>query len=73
MYAAIEGRIDGGVVIPMEPFKDPMGHRALIILLPDVEEKSSWREIKKETGWLKLGVDPVEWQRKLRDEWGHRP
>jgi len=51
-------------------WKDPIVEE--VRQVPDVEEKSSWREIKKETGWLKLGVDPVEWQRKLRDEWEHR-
>jgi hypothetical protein len=73
MYATIEGRVNDGVVIPLEPFKCATGHRALIVLLPGVEEKSSWRECKKEAGWLKLDESPVEWQRKTRGEWERRP
>jgi hypothetical protein len=70
MYATIEARVDEGKIIPLEPFRLPAHGRALIVFLPEKEDKSRWIEQKHQTGWLVMDKDPAEWQRGVRDDWG---
>ena len=72
MYATIEGKVQDGMVIPIEPARMPSAGRALIILLPDQEQKPAWMNCKSELGWLKLDEDPAEWQKHIRGEWNKR-
>ena len=72
MYATIEGKVSGGVVIPVEPSQMPSTGRVLIIILPGSEQKTAWSQCRSETGWLHLHEDATKWQKNVRAEWADR-
>ena len=72
MYATIEGKVSGGVVIPVEPSQMPSTGRVLIIILPGSEQKTVWGQCRSKAGWLNLQEDPAEWQNNVRAEWAGR-
>jgi len=72
MYATIEARVSHGRIIPTEPGKLPEKGRVLVVVMPPAEKAETWKECRKQAGWMKLDDDPVAWQRKIRSEWDNR-
>lgn len=72
MYAAIEARLVNGVITPNESYRLPSQGRALIILLPEEDNHPKWSAVRRDAGWLTLNEDPVNWQRRVRDDWKDR-
>ena len=74
MYATMEADIRKGRVVPLEPKRVPKSGRALLIILSQSEsvQKSQWKAVRARLGWLQPSVDPVKWQRQIRDEWNGR-
>lgn len=73
MITTIEGRIQNGVIVPMDPILISTGSRVLITILADAKDnKLQWDKCKREAGWLSLDKDPVAWQQNIRDEWTSR-
>ncbi len=73
MITTIEGRVQNGVIVPIEPISISTGSRVLITILPESKDnKLQWDTCRSEAGWLTLDKDPVVWQQNLRDEWSSR-
>jgi len=73
LITTIEGRIQNGVIVPMEPISISTGSRVLITILGESKDnKMQWDTCKNEAGWLSLDKDPVVWQQNIRDEWSSR-
>ena len=70
-YVTMEAEIDGGRIIPSEPGKLPENGRILLTVLETGARKPDIEVIKSVLGTLKTGVDAVEWQRRIRAEWGN--
>lgn len=73
MYATLEAHVVDGVIQLDESCPLPRKGRALVVLLPDKDDREGWSAVRKDAGWLKLHEDPVKWQKSIRDEWTHRP
>jgi len=71
-YVTMEGKIDHGQIIPLEPEKLPATGRVLLMLLGAEAHRPDLGRIRSWLGRLKTGVDVAEWQRRIRSEWDER-
>lgn len=74
LFTTIEGKVQNGVIVPMEPVSISTGSRVLITILPEPKDTQlQWDACKNEAGWLTLKEDPAAWQQHVRNEWSSRP
>ena len=71
-YLTIEGRIEEGRIIPLEPDRLPSSGRVLLTVLSPTSRKPDFDRIKPWLGSLKTELDAAEWQRASRAEWDTR-
>lgn len=71
-YVTIEGRIDHGHIVALEPAKLPQSGRVLVTLIDGEPRRPDLTKIKSGLGSLKTDVDVVEWQRGIRSDWDRR-
>jgi len=65
----IEAEIREGRIYLATPEKLPKSGKALLIVLDDERLTLDPESIRPLLGWLKGGIDAVQWQKKIRDEW----
>jgi len=65
----IEAEIREGQIYLATPEKLPRSGKALLIVLGDERPRLDADTLRPLLGCLKSEIDPVQWQRRIRDEW----
>lgn len=71
-YSATEAIVKEGKICPLEPDKLPREGRVLLIVLNEESVGADAERIRDLLGSLKIDIDSVQWQRKMRSEWDSR-
>jgi hypothetical protein len=71
-YNTIEAVVREGKIYPLEPDKLPREGKLLLIVLNEENIQADPERIRGLIGSLKIDIDSVQWQRRIRSEWDSR-
>jgi hypothetical protein len=71
-YNTIEAVVREGKIYPLEPDKLPREGKLLLIVLNEENIQADPERIRSLIGSLKIDIDSVQWQRRIRSEWDSR-
>jgi hypothetical protein len=71
-YNTIEAVVREGKIYPLEPDKLPREGKLLLIVLNEENIQADPERIRNLVGSLKMDIDSVQWQRRIRSEWDSR-